>query len=254
MTQRHLFDPPCSGPGDYHAHVFAAGAKAVADPRYVPDYSATLPDYLETLTLHGLRWGTLVQPSFLGTDNSHLLSALEERPEQLRGVVVVDDADPSLTCPVPADWDELGVRGVRLNLVGRAIPALSAPEWNEFLDEMTRLGWHLEFQANAGQLEQLEPLIDDLPCEVVIDHLGLPETRAFGAHPLSRLTGLEHVWVKASAAYRSPAGCAEAFADALIARGFDRLVFGSDWPHTRFESRADSAWAWALRPEMQASH
>lgn len=251
MTQHVLFDPPVSGPGDYHAHIFTAGISAVVNPRYVPEYSAPLCDYLGQLARNGLRWGTLVQPSFLGTDNSQLLAAVSTHPDKLRGVVVLDETDPGLTCSAPADWTEKGVRGVRLNLIGKPLPALRSSAWTEYVEEMGRQGWHLEFQANAEQLTQLEAVIADLPCAVVIDHLGLPDTSDLDEHPLARLIDLDNVWVKASGGYRAPNGNAEAIAESLISRDFKRLVFGSDWPHTRFETQASAAWEWALRPEMQ---
>lgn len=251
MTQRVLFDSPNLGPGDYHAHIFPARTSAVPNPRYVPDYAATLDEYLEQLQSHGLTWGTLIQPSFLGTDNSLLLDALRQRPHELRGVVVVDDSEPRTTCPDPAQWSALGVRGIRLNLIGRTNPDLNSSAWRGFIDEMSELGWHLEFQAKAGQLRDLDDVIRGLPCRVVIDHMGLPDSPDFGAHPLAALSGSENVWVKASGSYRSPEGCAEKFLGALLERDFDRLVFGSDWPHTRFESVGDIAWRWALCPELQ---
>ena len=50
------------------------------------------------------------------------------------------------------------------------------------------------------------------------------------------LSARENVWVKVSGHYRSPTGQAEAILAALLERGAGhRLVFGSDWPHTRHE-------------------
>ena len=47
-------------------------------------------DYLGRLRAHGFSHGVLVQPSFLGTDNRYLLSALQTVPGQLRGVVMLE--------------------------------------------------------------------------------------------------------------------------------------------------------------------
>ena len=43
----------------------------------------------------GIARGVAVQPSVYGLDNSALLSALQARPERLRGVVVIDPATPA---------------------------------------------------------------------------------------------------------------------------------------------------------------
>jgi predicted TIM-barrel fold metal-dependent hydrolase len=72
-----LFEPPRPGGGDYHAHVFAANEFHVDNPMYVPDYDATVDGYLSALRQHGLTWGTIVQPSFLGHDNTFMIDAMK---------------------------------------------------------------------------------------------------------------------------------------------------------------------------------
>jgi predicted TIM-barrel fold metal-dependent hydrolase len=64
---------------DSHAHVFSRDLHLIGARRYTPEYDATLGQYLEHLQTHGLSHGVLVQPSFLGTDNSYLLAALKQR-------------------------------------------------------------------------------------------------------------------------------------------------------------------------------
>src|SRR5438045_9706293 len=104
---------------DSHAHVFSRGLKLAATRRYAPDYDATLAEYLNHLGTHGLSHGVLVQPSFLGTDNRYLLAALQQAPAQLRGVVVVE---PEISRGMLNDMAHIGVVGVRLNLMGKALP------------------------------------------------------------------------------------------------------------------------------------
>ena len=77
---------------DSHAHVFLQGLALADTRRHTPDYDAPLTQYLGLLDAHGLSHGVLVQPSFLGTDNSHLVQALRAAPARLRGVAVVDPA------------------------------------------------------------------------------------------------------------------------------------------------------------------
>src|SRR3546814_17001564 len=69
---------------DSHAHVFVPGLSVIAERRYTPDYAAPLDDYLALLDAQGLAHGVLVQPSFLGTDNSHLTAASQRRSEERR--------------------------------------------------------------------------------------------------------------------------------------------------------------------------
>ncbi|MEX5258363.1 amidohydrolase family protein [Kocuria arenosa] len=67
-------------------------------------------------------------------------------------------------------------------------------------------------------------------------HRGLPRRAPDAARVVLGLSAREYVWVKVSGHYRSPTGQAEAILAALLERGAGRrLVFGSDWPHTRCE-------------------
>ncbi|MCI2420451.1 amidohydrolase family protein [Saccharopolyspora sp. K220] len=218
---------------DTHAHVFHRGLPLAANRRYAPDYDARLADYLAELDRHDIGRAVLVQPSFLGTDNTFLLDCAARRPERLRAVVVVDPAELDL-----AGLDRLhavGVRGIRLNLIGAQVPDLAA--WEPFADRMAKLGVHLEFQARGPQWVQLAPALRDWPGPVVIDHVGLPRCATDpGRRAVRELAAHEHVWVKVSAPYRSPSGQASAAAAELADTvGADRLLWGSDWPWTQHE-------------------
>ena len=69
---------------------------------------------------------------------------------------------------------------------------------------------------------------------MVIDHLGLPGVSAEADRAVLTLARHEHVWVKASAPYRS--ADAERMLNRILGDiGRDRLLWGSDWPWTRHE-------------------
>ena len=64
----------------------------------------------------GIRNIVLVQPSIYGNDNNCLLDALEAiGPRHGRGVIGIDP-DAPIDSAILEEMDELGVRGVRLNL------------------------------------------------------------------------------------------------------------------------------------------
>ncbi|MER6988494.1 amidohydrolase family protein [Saccharopolyspora hirsuta] len=218
---------------DTHAHVFHRGLPLAAQRRYAPEYDAPLADYLAQLDDHDIARGVLVQPSFLGTDNSYVLECVAQQPDRLRAVVVLD--------PAVLGVDELdrlhraGVRGIRLNLIGADVPAMAA--WEPFAERMAKLGVHLEIQACGPQWAQLAPTLRDWPGQVVIDHVGLPQGPADpGREVVRELVGRANVWVKISGPYRSPNGLASAVAAELVAAvGAERLLWGSDWPWTRHE-------------------
>ena len=233
---------------DTHAHVFERGLQLADARRYAPTYDAPLPAYLAQLDAHGVSHGVLVQPSFLGVDNSYLLAALKQAPQRLRGVAVIDPAAPeTLLTQMNAE----GIVGIRLNLIGAADPQLKSPVWQAALARLHALGWHVELHVEARRLPALlQPLLE-AQVNVVVDHFGRPDPALGVDDPgfaaLLAAGRSRRVWVKISGAYRNGAnGRGEAIAQAAMPRlkdalGLDRLVWGSDWPHTQFESTQNYA-------------
>ncbi|WP_425551602.1 amidohydrolase family protein [Achromobacter dolens] len=224
---------------DSHAHVFLQGLALADTRRHTPDYDAPLAQYLGLLDAHGLAHGVLVQPSFLGTDNSHLLEALRAAPARLRGVAVVDTAIDEAALRALA---AAGVVGIRLNLIGLAVPDLRTQPWQSLLARVNALGWHVEIHLQAARLADIMPALLQAGCRVVVDHFGRPDPALGVADPgfgyLLRQADSGRVWVKLSAPYRNWTGeaCASAGREAarqlLDAYTPARLMWGSDWPHT----------------------
>ncbi|MGN6137488.1 MAG: amidohydrolase family protein [Ralstonia sp.] len=239
---------------DTHAHVFERGLPLAGARRYAPTYDAPLSAYLAQLDAHGVSHGVLIQPSFLGVDNSYLLAALKQAPQRLRGVAVIDPAAPeTLLTQMNAE----GIVGIRLNLIGAADPQLKSPVWQAALARLHTLGWHVELHVDARRLPALlQPLLN-AQVNVIVDHFGRPDPALGVDDPgfaaLLAAGRSRRVWVKISGAYRNGAnGRGEAIAQAAMPRlkdalGLDRLVWGSDWPHTQFESQInyDKMWAFA---------
>jgi predicted TIM-barrel fold metal-dependent hydrolase len=232
---------------DSHAHVFERGLRLATVRRHAPEFDATLAEYLGLLDAHGVSHAVLVQPSFLGTDNSYFLDALRAWPQRLRGVAMLE---PETSEAELRELHALGVRGMRLNLVGLPEPDLAGPEWQTLFARLRRLDWHVELHSDSAQLaRRLERLLAT-GCRVVVDHFGRPATHDASAdegfNALLRQAESGRVWVKLSAAYRSWSaqdgeGPIEAARKLLAHFGAQRLVWGSDWPHTQHQSRADFA-------------
>lgn len=214
------------------------------DKRRAPSgYDAPLSSYLAQLDTHGITHGVLVQPSFLGTDNSYLLQALAQQRQRLRGIVVVPDDTPEDTLYA---MDAQGVVGIRLNLIGLPTPPVHSANWQRLLATIKRLDWQVEIHREAHLLESIvEPLLS-AGVKVVIDHFGRPDpTKGLDDPGFAYLLSLgktRRVWVKLSAAYRNGSqGLGETIARQATPYlwqefGLDRLLWGSDWPHTLFES------------------
>jgi predicted TIM-barrel fold metal-dependent hydrolase len=239
---------------DGHAHIFERTLPMVSPRRYTPDRDASRREYLAELDAHGFTHGVLVQPSFLGDDNSYLLAALAVSPERLRGVVVVQ---PSISENELVRMAGLGVVGVRLNLVGTDMPDLAEPAWADFLARLQRVGLHVELTCAAGPLEKALPPLLATGCTVVVDHFGRPDgplgvdDPGFQCLLAAGATG--KAWVKLSAVYRMDASrfdAADAVRQLSYALGPERLVWGSDWPHTHYTYQLTFSSALALFDEL----
>jgi predicted TIM-barrel fold metal-dependent hydrolase len=233
---RELASPPLTGVVDAHFHAFALTTSAAPGSRYVPAYAAPIEDWEAAVAPNGVSHGVLVQPSFLGTDNTQLLRMLADRPAQLRGVVVVSS---DFAVQELRRMDALGVCGIRLNLVGTDHHIGEA--LHPLFDQLEALSWHLQIHTDHGRLaEVLRQLPESLT--VVVDHFGKPASPT----EVSGLVAARHdrLFVKLSAPYRLAPGCE---AKDLAARWLDRvgpmrLVWGSDWPCTAHEqAQASSA-------------
>lgn len=225
---------------DCHAHVYET-VVAVTRPRYLPRHPAPLGAWRALLAAHGVKGGVLVQPSFLGTDNTQMLAAIAQLPEgQFAGVAVV----PLSIMPTELErLLSLGVRGLRWNFVeGAQLPDPDTPEIRRFLTRVADTGLHMELHLEGPRLAGFLPQLVPHCARLVIDHYGLPAaTDPFADPGFRAITGAARngqLWVKLSAAYRSKAssGHLRALAESI---GPGRLVWGSDWPWTRHEAGRD---------------
>jgi predicted TIM-barrel fold metal-dependent hydrolase len=223
---------------DSHMHIF--------DPRFAPSphWKRTPPDapvaaYRRLQQRLGTQRTVVVTPSTYGTDNACTLDALDQLGDGARGVAVVaqDVGD--------AELDRLHarrVRGLRVNFV-------TPQSWGETTPQMlatlarkaARLPlWHIQVFMHPEQIVALESVLAALPVPLVIDHLGRidpdggPSADGYGA--LRRLLDGGNTWVKLSGAYMRSTAPAYAdtlvLAQALVRAAPERLVWGSDWPHT----------------------
>ena len=228
---------------DSHAHVFIRDLHLSGARRYTPEYDATLDQYLVHLQTHGLSHGVLVQPSFLGTDNSYLLAALQQAPQKLRGVVVLE---PGVSRSTLNDMARLGVVGVRLNLIGKTLPDFRDSAWQGFFSNIVDLDWHVELHREVKDLPGLIQQLTPFGVKLVIDHFGRPDATAGldqpGFNELLEAGSKGSIWIKVSGIYRLGGTLQQNIDFARRALplleksfGLHQLVWGSDWPHTQHE-------------------
>lgn len=235
---------------DGHAHVFLSSLKMQKNRRYTPSYDALPKAYIENLRAQGLDGALLVQPSFLGTDNSFLLNTLDSvsstDPDLLiRGVVVLD---PATTSDEMFALNKSGITGIRLNCISRSLPEFDSDLWASFLKRVEELNWHVELQIEGRRLKSVLNKLCETNSHVVIDHFGLPDLttniRCKGFDSLLKNTN-SGVCVKLSAPYRvfprltirqATQQCNALVQQLIDGIGTSRLIWGSDWPWTQHEN------------------
>lgn len=235
-----MIDALPAGACDCHVHLFGPPAEFPFAPDRV--YTPGDADEVALDALHG-RLGiarvVLVQPSPYGTDNSRLLAGLQRLGPRARAVAV---AAPDATREQLSVLRAAGVRGLRLNVdtFGIRDPEAVWPVLEAEAARCANLGWHTQILTHLSVIEALENRLAGLPAPLVIDHFGRPDIDQPLGQPgfpaLLRLVVAGRVWVKLSAIGRLGGrggldGIAP-FVKALVEAGADRLVWGSDWPHT----------------------
>jgi predicted TIM-barrel fold metal-dependent hydrolase len=140
----------------------------------------------------------------------------------------------------------VGMRGIRINV---EFPGeLDLEEVERLAPRLAALGWHLQILASAARLPAITRHLLALPLDVVIDHMGLPESAADLAGPgfasLLELLASGKVWVKLSAPYYGHAdpsdyALATAAARRLLAAHAGRVLFGTNWPHPQADPIPD---------------
>ncbi|WP_407492986.1 amidohydrolase family protein [Pseudooceanicola sp. MF1-13] len=232
---------------DCHAHVYETVA-AIDGARYVPARNAPLAAWLAHQESCGLKGGAIVQVSFLGCDNSEMCAALAKLDRSRFagvGVVPLDVDDAQLDHLVGA-----GMRGVRWNLVrGAAIPEIEADLTQRFLSKLRDRDLHLELHLEGPRLAPILPVLAEQGVNLVIDHFGLPSDPDPKSDPfirsVSALADPSALYVKFAAHYRTPFDITPHANDLISLLSEDRIVWGSDWPHTQHEQSTSYSEVWA---------
>lgn len=230
---------PITGLCDSHVHVFdPARFPYMARRAYTPPPAdvRALEQHLGTLAATRV---VLVQPSVYGDDNACLLDALQVLgSERARGIAVLDPerSNPSQI----AQFHDAGVRGLRLNLNVSGDDLTSARTLVRKTAALLPASWHLQIHASLSLIAALLEEFGRLERPVVLDHFaGGLTSEADSPRQMEKLLhaiGGLPLHVKLSAPYRlwpgiEPRHLAD-LALAFASAAPERVVWGSDWPHT----------------------
>lgn len=251
--------PP--GSCDCHVHVIGpvADYPMVHDRHYTPG-PASAADLRAHMARNGLQRAVVVQPSVYGTDNRCMLASLRALGGAGRGVAVLErDASEQTLRELSAQ----GVRGLRVNVESASVQdpkaiGLALAYWAE---RVAALGWHLQLYAAFDALAAAVPYLRDLSVPLVLDHFAMAPAATLAddarLQAVLSLVRAGKAYVKLSAPYRiHGAGHGTHDADDAVAQlaaiyinaNPDRMLWGSDWPHTNREPGKAAQEVSAYRP------
>ncbi|PZP41768.1 MAG: amidohydrolase [Azospirillum brasilense] len=248
--------PP--GACDCHVHVFDR-RWLLAGP--MPDAPARRYHALQRAL--GLERVVLVQANGYGTDNRAMLDGLRELgPGRARGIAVTA---PDVTERELKELAEAGVCGLRFHM----LPG-GHMRWEDLAPLAARIapmGWHIQLQLDGRTLPEHAHRLQNLPCPLVIDHVGKflepVELSDPGFRLLCRLVEGGRCWVKLSAPYEVSRSGSPDYADvgklaeALVRLAPERMLWASNWPHPWVTEVPDEQallallWKWAPEPAQR---
>jgi 2-pyrone-4,6-dicarboxylate lactonase len=235
---------------DSHAHLFGPASQfPFTEGRGYTPPEAPLERYLQLLDRLGLDRGVIVQGNAHGYDNRVILNALEREPTRLRGVAITDDR---VSATELREWHRLGMRGLRFHVHAESnrpnyVRGVGLDMLDHFLPMLCELGWIAQLLCDWRALPQIKDRLAELGrrLPVVLDHLSCMPTTAGMADPsfqtLLSLVGEGRVYAKLSAPYRQSSDTnryedVRPLHQALVSSNPERLLWGSDWPHTQTEA------------------
>lgn len=248
--------PACLGPkplgagvqwkppkGAWDTHFHALGPQLIFPYARSRKYSPPDAPLEECIRLHdclGFDRGFVVHANTHGFDNSIDLDAVFRSNERYVAVVRLDSNTSRDLC---LDLHASGARGVRFAFNPQHGGSLDRKAFDHVIRCIEGLGWFVELHFEGSEIPSLLPWLESIPGNVVIDHFGRVDA-GLGPHQdsfqmLLALLQRGNFWIKLSGVDRisktgAPYDDVRLLATELVRMRVDRLLWGSDWPHTGY--------------------
>jgi predicted TIM-barrel fold metal-dependent hydrolase len=219
---------------DCHFHIY--DNRFPPAPGGLPAPDALPADYRALQGRTGTTRGVVVQPSLFGVDNRPTLEGMKTLGPDFRAVAVVNT---SVTDEELKRMHELGVRGIRFNLV--QIGATSLDMLEPLSARVDAMGWHCQIHMQGDKIVANADTFLRIRGRLVFDHLAhCPQPQGVDSETfklMRRLLDKGNTWVKLSGLYMDTKVGPPTYSDSVaVARAFataapNRVVWGSDWPH-----------------------
>jgi predicted TIM-barrel fold metal-dependent hydrolase len=230
-------------PGSWDTHFHAHGPPQLfpySEGRNYTPPAAPIEHWFNLARVLGLERGVIVQTAVQGKDPASVIDAIQKSEGRLKGII---RANPDLDKSEVKRLHAAGVRGIRLNLVGRLQGSYDETFFKRAVAHAIDASWVVTMHIDPEHLVKLADVIRRIPAPTVIDNFAQVDARPGFEEPgLSTLLDLAkepNIWIKTAAAYRMlKKGATHAqmvkVARAIHAASPDRTVWGSNWPHSDY--------------------
>lgn len=232
-----LVAPP--GSWDTHFHIYGPPDRfPYAQTRGFTPPAAPIEHWLRISAAIGIERGVLVNPAVHDRDPACALDAIERAEGRIRGVV---RAHADLSESQVERLHRGGIRGVRFPFAKELGREFDAQLVRTLVPRLERFGWVAQFHIDDDALERHADDIAAVPLPVVIDgmagvvpSLGLEQPRL---RIMLELLRRPNVHLKLMTADREMHAGQRyddivAWARAVVAAAPERVMWGSDWPHS----------------------
>lgn len=225
---------------DTHVHPMAADREryprsgAQLDAEWIQGTHLTAEEFIEQMDRAGVDQAVLVQGfTAHGYDNSYCADSAAAYPQRFVAVCRVDPAQPDAPDKLRYWVEERGCRGVRLGeggTTGVDNPWLADPKSDALWERAEELGIPVCLQLRKTDLARVGPLLERFAgVTVLLDHLA--HASLDDLTPLARYPNLHLKFSTMN--IREAAGEPGFFFTLVREFGVDRLLWSSDFPHTK---------------------
>jgi predicted TIM-barrel fold metal-dependent hydrolase len=229
--------PP--GSWDSHFHIFGPPHRfPYAESRRYSPPTAAIEHWLAISSAIGIERGFVVTPSVHDLDPAVTLDAIARAGGRIRGMV---RANASMTADEVKRLHAGGIRGLRFPFAKVVRREFKADEFHANIARIQSANWVVEFQIDGDSLEVHADLIGNVPLPTIIDEFaGIQPADGLDQPAFRTLLDLlakPNVYLKLICADRylyqgQRYEDIVAMSRAVIAKAPDRIIWGSDWPHS----------------------
>ena len=218
---------------DTHVHIFDRSTPLL-DNKWTPNgEEAPVEELMRCFSAHGVSHGVISTSSIYGPYNDYFRQAIARFP-QLRATANMPANSDAYTFEQMSREGFLGIRLLWRPL--ESTPDLTSDTYRRLLRRCADMGWHVHLTERPDRMAGTIQALEAAGVRVVVDHLGMIDTPDGIDNPGFRsiLDAVDRgrTWVKLSGAFRfsNPKVAKDAARVLVDAGGWDRLMWGSDWP------------------------